>query len=100
MTRHGAGPSMRWRCAPLATSTSLVNVGPTPAFVLARVSPLAGGVAACVRKRQRKPGVCGPVRWLLRQESDGGPGTPAIVDVIRFLTLVRLVHSDSGPAVF
>jgi hypothetical protein len=36
----------------VATSTSLVKAGPTPAFMLARVSPLAGGVAACVRQRQ------------------------------------------------
>jgi hypothetical protein len=27
-----------------------VKTGPTPALVLARVSPLAGGVAACVRR--------------------------------------------------
>ncbi len=37
----------------LATSTSLVKAGPTPAFVLARVSPLPDGVAAYVRYRKR-----------------------------------------------
>jgi hypothetical protein len=50
----------------------------------------AGAVTPFVRKRQRNPGVCGPLWWLLRPASDGGPGTPAIVDAIQFLTLVRL----------
>ena len=34
---HDAGPSRAWRCAPLATSTSLVKAGSTPAFMFARV---------------------------------------------------------------
>ncbi len=76
--------------------------GATPAFVLARVSmSTAPGVTAFVRKRQRKPGVCGPLWWLLRPASDGGPGTPAIVDMIRFSDAGQARnHSAAGPAVF
>ncbi|MGA8334349.1 MAG: hypothetical protein WB761_06385, partial [Solirubrobacteraceae bacterium] len=58
-------------------------------------------VAPYVRKRQRKPGVCGPLWWLLRPARHGGPGTPAIVDVIRFFDSGQArYHSAAGPAVF
>ena len=40
-------------CVGVATGTSLLKARPTPAFVLARVSPLAGGVAAYVRQPSR-----------------------------------------------
>ena len=67
----------------------------------AQVSAATRLVTACVRKRQRKPGVGGPLWWLLRPASDGGPGTPAIVDVIRFSDSGQArYYSDAGPAVF
>lgn len=76
--------------------------GATPAFVLARVcAPAAQAWLPVSAKRQRKPGVCGPLWWLLRPASDGGPGTPAIVDVIRFSDAGQARnHSAAGPAVF
>ena len=76
--------------------------GATPAFVLARVcAPAAQAWLPVPAKRQRKPGVCGPLWWLLRPASDGGPGTPAIVDVIRFSDAGQARnHSAAGPAVF
>jgi hypothetical protein len=58
----------------LATSTSLVKAGPTPAFVLARVSPLADGVAAYVGQRQRERTVLLRSGTASRRASSRGSG--------------------------
>ena len=76
--------------------------GATPAFVLARVcAPAAQAWLPVSASDSGSPAFAGPLWWLLRTASDGGPGTPAIVDVIRFSDAGQARnHSAAGPAVF